>query len=594
MMRKCLGAVMVLALLTPIIGFPAATGADEGSRGAWPGWVLFDFDDGRYEWVHVELGVDESAWNATVTSAQEAGLELEYTESAFGIMVDSIGGQLPPEDFSAYWRFLTFNGSSGSWEMSMSGADAVGLSDIGGIAWHFSGWDSPFPAAEPEHRYPVTDFRGGPYHPGHTQAEPLMWPEPDWDVGLGNGPVDATPLAVDGRVYVLANGETDWTTMEVTSDPAVFCLDLGTGDEVWKSAIGGGSWQAATPAYHDGVLYVGSTDGKLYAIDAGDGSVLWEYATAESFNGITSSPVVRPDGVSLAGRALYFGSGSGEVYSLALNGTLRWVADVHDPVYFSSPLVHEGQVYIGDDGGELNCLDAATGGTLWNITTGDQVRCAPALVDGEIVFSSRDGKLRCVSPEGDLLWSLDTAPAHSSAAVSPAGPGQLAAGTSAVLFVGSDVGVYRVSKRDSGGNADWKVTLNGPVHASPVLCGDVVYVQTNVNEGDNVSAVYGLWADNGSQVFRLDLAPAQWSASSVTVTDGRLLAASDNGHVYCFVEGAPPVGDGVDGADGDAEPKTEDDDDDDESTPGFTAVHISLAILATALFAAAAGSRKRN
>jgi outer membrane protein assembly factor BamB len=228
-------------------------------------------------------------------------------------MVNSIGGVAPPPDFSVYWRLLVFNDTSGSWESSPVGADALVLMEGDAVAWHFSAWDGAFPAAVPDHRYPVADFRGGPYHRGSSGAGAITYPEPAWSVDLGTGPIDATPLAVGGHVYIFANGETDWATMQVTSEPTVFCLDMETGGSLWSTIVGGSSWQASTPVYYNGVLYAGSTDGALYALDTSDGHILWNYTTTDSFNGITSSPVVAPDGISPATKALYFGSGSGHV-----------------------------------------------------------------------------------------------------------------------------------------------------------------------------------------------------------------------------------------------------------------------------------------
>jgi len=50
-------------------------------------------------------------------------------------------------------------------------------------------------------------------------------------------------------------------------------------------------------------------------------------------------------------------------------------------------------------------------------------------------------------------------------------------------------------------------------------------------------------------MFLIPISPAEWSLSSVAVTDGRFFAASDNGFIYCFAQGEPPA-DGEDGGDG--------------------------------------------
>jgi outer membrane protein assembly factor BamB len=56
----------------------------------------------------------------------------------------------------------------------------------------------------------------------------------------------------------------------------------------------------------DGTVYVGSQDGRLYAINPGDGSEKWSYATAGI---VASSPAIGGDGT------VYVGSGDYNLYA---------------------------------------------------------------------------------------------------------------------------------------------------------------------------------------------------------------------------------------------------------------------------------------
>ncbi len=60
------------------------------------------------------------------------------------------------------------------------------------------------------------------------------------------------------------------------------------------------------PAVAGGVVYVGSSDHKVYALDAATGQVRWSYPTG---NQIFSSPVV-------SGTIVYIGSEDGKLYAL--------------------------------------------------------------------------------------------------------------------------------------------------------------------------------------------------------------------------------------------------------------------------------------
>lgn len=64
----------------------------------------------------------------------------------------------------------------------------------------------------------------------------------------------------------------------------------------------------SSPAVAGGVVYVGSNDGYVYALNAGTGRRLWRYRTGL---GVYSSPAVS-DG------AVYVGSDIGKIYAFGL------------------------------------------------------------------------------------------------------------------------------------------------------------------------------------------------------------------------------------------------------------------------------------
>ena len=66
----------------------------------------------------------------------------------------------------------------------------------------------------------------------------------------------------------------------------------------------------SSPTVLDGVVYVGSEDGNVYAADAATGALRWSYQTGA---GVHSSPTVL-DGV------VYIGSGDSYLYALDASG----------------------------------------------------------------------------------------------------------------------------------------------------------------------------------------------------------------------------------------------------------------------------------
>jgi outer membrane protein assembly factor BamB len=118
-----------------------------------------------------------------------------------------------------------------------------------------------------------------------------------------------------------------------------------------------GEPNGSSPAVMDGVVYVAG--GPLYAIDAHTGALLWSYVV----NGSSVPPAVA-DGI------VYFGSADDNVYALnARNGAPLWTFNTGAFVS-SSPAVVDGVLYIGSGDGKLYALNAHTGAKLWSYTTG--------------------------------------------------------------------------------------------------------------------------------------------------------------------------------------------------------------------------------
>jgi quinohemoprotein ethanol dehydrogenase len=148
----------------------------------------------------------------------------------------------------------------------------------------------------------------------------------------------------------------------------------------------------ASPTVVDGVVYVGAWDGVLYALDAEDGSVRWQHRTADA-PGATFGPIVSSAAVADARirgqhrRLVVFGAGP-FLYALdAGDGSEVWVTGVGsgDPEDVaeieSSPLVHDGTVYVGMDvhnqpgdrtggvRGGMMAFELATGALRWKFSS---------------------------------------------------------------------------------------------------------------------------------------------------------------------------------------------------------------------------------
>ncbi|TMC92339.1 MAG: hypothetical protein E6J22_09625 [Chloroflexi bacterium] len=114
-----------------------------------------------------------------------------------------------------------------------------------------------------------------------------------WSSKAGDS-IDSSPTVDNSVVYVGSH------------DHRLYAVDATTGDEYWNYATRGRV--DSSPAVADGVVYVGSHDHTLYALSAQAGEKLWSYTTGGS---IISSPTV-------ADGAVFVGSNDHNLYAFNL------------------------------------------------------------------------------------------------------------------------------------------------------------------------------------------------------------------------------------------------------------------------------------
>jgi len=182
------------------------------------------------------------------------------------------------------------------------------------------------------------------------------------------------------------------------------------------------SWQAqlgklvlsSSPAVVNGVAYIGSSDGRLWAYPAeGCGQdlctePLW---SSTSVAQILSSPTVSK-GVVYVGSQTNFNSNNGKLNAFSANGCGASVCPPlwqglagPDSILESSPAVAKGKVFIGAFDGKLYAFDAGGCGApkckpLWKGTTGGTIESSPTVVKGVVYIGSDDGKLYAFDADG--------------------------------------------------------------------------------------------------------------------------------------------------------------------------------------------------
>lgn len=136
-----------------------------------------------------------------------------------------------------------------------------------------------------------------------------------------------------------------------TSDGIVFAVDWRKKTLEWKYSDERRQFEIhSSPAVTDELVIIGSRDKRLHAIDRQTGKERWTFATR---GGIDSSPVV-------AGDRVYFGSRDKNVYGVTLeDGEEVWKYNAAQPIV-ASPAIAEGCLVIGTDAadGRILCFGA--------------------------------------------------------------------------------------------------------------------------------------------------------------------------------------------------------------------------------------------
>lgn len=311
--------------------------------------------------------------------------------------------------------------------------------------------------------------------------------------------VYSSPAVVDGVLYVGSD------------DNRVYALDAVTGAELWNYTTGGRV--LASPAVINGVVYVGSYDKTLYALDKGTGTKLWSFLTG---GWVTSSPVVT-DGV------VYSGSLDDRLYAIdAVTGAELWnttFGEYHS--IDSSPAVADGVLYVSGGYNALYAINSSTGATLWNFTRTQPFYGSPAVANGRVYVGGYDKNLYALDAlTGDLVWNYTTGENVDS---TPAVVNNI------VYFGSGDNNVYALNVLT--GEKIWNYTTGSAVFSSPAYANGVIYV------GSWDCNMYALDAQTGEKIWNYTTGSVVYS--SPAIANGLVYFGSFDKKVYAI--GSAPL-----------------------------------------------------
>ena len=220
---------------------------------------------------------------------------------------------------------------------------------------------------------------------------------------------------------------------------------VGAGEQVLH-----GQWSSPVAANVNGRIQVlfGGGDGWLRSYDAASGHEVWRFdgnpkdarwlpwPGAFSRGSIIASPVFADGRVFVAmGQSPGHGNGPSLIHAISPNGQgnvtdsrLLWTSREVGRVV-GTPIASDGLLYIGDLGGTIYCLDAATGELVWKHETDEAIW-------------------------GSLLLAGDR------------------------LYVGNVVGTMTVLRAGRHKQLLGQIEMDAPLYSAPALVGDALYLAT--------------------------------------------------------------------------------------------------------------------
>ncbi len=355
----------------------------------------------------------------------------------------------------------------------------------------------------PGAHYLRVDFQNGDKH--YTRSTQFFL-EPATNPTAWRAYIEAsskvTPTVVDGIVYVGAN------------DGKLRAFDTKDGRELWSANTGGEI--LAQPLVSGGRVYVANGLGIVAAYST-SGEPIWKFSADEA---VYSSPI------EIDGK-IVFGCNSGKLYAIdAATGKLVWTNEDASYSIESKPFALEGRIYYGAWDSYIRCVDAKTGQLIWKeLGEGSRIEkapkyyspadCGPVVVEENLMVADRDYMLTILNAQtGERINAIK--------------------GVSAVGL--SEDGKYaylrktdgELAKIDRTGQVIWSTAVEMDIiPAAPTEKNGIVYAISKKGLLSAVSAESGkvLWQYQASpQLFVMSSTAADDTNVYVTAFDGYLTA----------------------------------------------------------------------
>jgi outer membrane protein assembly factor BamB len=290
-----------------------------------------------------------------------------------------------------------------------------------------------------------------------------------------------------------------------------------------------GGW--AGTIFRDGIIYAGTRDGRVVAINSSTQSPQWDYAFTST---IYTTPIVNDN-------LVYVGTYSGQV--LALNtlarsenltfpqkkyGEWQWdcpIDNARSNAIVADLSMSEDAIYVSSSNGRVYSLDKEFGDLNWKSKVLDEKHgklwTSPVIQGNALYISTFDGHIYALSVEtGESLnWSFELQAGFASSPVIDKDTIFLGSFDRHLYAVeiGSNVSMWKFPQEKPAGNWFW---------ASPIVHEGTVYA------GCLDGKLYAIEAETGRKLWEFDAGSP--IVSSPVLMDNLLIVADEAGTVYVF------------------------------------------------------------
>jgi outer membrane protein assembly factor BamB len=330
-----------------------------------------------------------------------------------------------------------------------------------------------------------------------------------WRFTRGTGLIEFQPILVNGVLYFIRN------------EGRVYAVRAKNGKMLWQRKVS--NLAASSPAWDRGRLYITTlVPGSITALNAKNGKRLWRKALPSRAE---SSPIV-VNGV------VYFGSENGTVYALrAFSGKTVWTYHAGGAVK-AALAYNQGKLYFGDYSGAVTALHAKTGSKAWSTATNGasfnrsgQFYSTPAVAFGRVYLGNTDSFVYSfVESSGQLAWR------HGTGSYVYAAPAVgMVPGVGATVYIGSyDGNFYALNARTGG--VRWTHRDGGKISGASTVIGRVVYYSSLGNHD-----TLGLNVASGNRVWRYP-----FGAFNPVISDGQRIYLTLNSNVAALLPKPKP------------------------------------------------------